>query len=294
MDSKGKITSPTALLTMLCCLHIVLSCERTRRTPSSQVRDDLEHQICRDDGLRSDTIPSPSYALPLEVAKGTGSNDIDQGSDDLDAALHMALSDAEHAARSESKLREFLSASGDLCQVHRAQILVLRDTTKRHRDDAIKSYGALASKNVDWARRDEVLFRLSWELERRGDMAELMGEHEAAITAFGSASRMRMSLGTLYPTSPWLPLALIDEASRRYKIGATMTALEMYKRALKSPTLTDHLRAFLLYRAAWCYLNKGNVGDSSRLFDTAQAVASRHEPEPWSASLRKAIASERR
>lgn len=208
--------------------------------------------------------------------------------------LQQARAKADHAARAESRLRSLYAMDDSSCPIPSTEkISAARDLIESYRRDAVRTLGVLASKHVDWDRRDEVLFRLSWELWRRGDLADLMGERDRAFNAYGSASRMRRSLENLYPASPWLPLALVDEASRRFKSGETIAALEMYKRALKSPTLTAHLRAFLLYRAAWCYRHKGNAVDSRRLFDTADAIARRHLSEPWSTVIGDAISRER-
>ena len=275
--------------------------------------------VCADRPMKlAPSDPAPSYIAPREVLQGALAKQLegdpesivredrrrdypcerpmkrdDYPSETAKRCFDVAVAHDAIAGAKERQLFVALASAPEMCEPQeRDRIAILHSNAKTHRQSAIAAIVRSLRQHAQLSETDAGYAFLAWQHERVADRAEAFRE-AGTDEARDRASQLRDRLTDYFIDSPWLPKALADEAEAVFRHGEAERALELYKRALKSPTLDDHLKAYLLYRSAWCSLRKNEAADANRNFDAADALAKSRSKESWSAPLRAAIAKER-
>ncbi|HZA51032.1 MAG TPA: tetratricopeptide repeat protein, partial [Myxococcaceae bacterium] len=135
--------------------------------------------------------------------------------------------------------------------------------SEQYRSETMRLYEAILRDYPAYARKDEVLFSLGYNLYE-------LGKRDEAIKRYEELSRN-------YPDSKFLADAYVQLANHWFENNNLLKARENYEKALK--TNKPEIYAYALYKLAWCDYNAREYEAGLKRFQGVVDYAEKHGRE---------------
>ncbi len=132
----------------------------------------------------------------------------------------------------------------------------------RYRQEAIRQYARLVQQHPNYASMDQVLFYLAFALEE--------------LQQFDRAREVYYRLIKAYPTSRFIPNALLSFAEYYFAGGDMNSARQFYDRVLSFGIENNQVYGYALYKQAWCLFNLQDFRGSLNKFVEVIEFATQH------------------